>query len=91
MASANGVAITGIGKRLKEHNPHIQVIKVIPEGPPWVGRTQTLGEPRRHHSGHPPMNVIIDARVDVAAEDAYEMYWRKLAREGFFNGQSSGG
>ena len=33
---------------------------------------------------------VIDERVDVTIEEAYDMCWR-LAREGFFVGQSSGG
>jgi cysteine synthase B len=32
---------------------------------------------------------VIDCRVDVAVEDTYAMCWR-LARAGFFVGQSSG-
>jgi cysteine synthase B len=83
-----GGAITGIGKRLKEHNPAIQVIAVIPEEFPGVEGLKPLGSPDAIIPAILDESVI-DARVDVAVEDAYEMCWR-LARAGFFVGQSSG-
>ena len=55
---------------------------------PWCGRPQTLGSPEAIIPAILDERVI-DARVDVAVEDAYEMCWR-LARAGFFVGQSSG-
>jgi cysteine synthase B len=83
-----GGAITGIGRRLKEHNPAIQVIAVIPEEFPGIEGLKPLGNPE---AIIPAIldESIIDARVDVSVEDAYEMCWR-LARAGFFVGQSSG-
>ena len=83
-----GGAITGIGRRLKEYNPNIQVIGVIPEEFPGVEGLKPLGTPDAIVPAILDQSVI-DVRVDVTIEDAYEMCWR-LARAGFFVGQSSG-
>src|SRR5919109_4552600 len=83
-----GGAITGIGKRLKEHNPATQVIAVMPEEFPGVEGLKPLGSPDAIIPAILDQSVV-DARVDVTVEGAYEMCWR-LARTGFFVGQSSG-
>jgi cysteine synthase B len=83
-----GGAITGIGKRLKEHLPEVQVIAVIPEEFPGVEGLKPLGSPDAIVPAILDANVI-DRRVDVAVDDAYTMCWR-LAKAGFFVGQSSG-
>jgi cysteine synthase B len=83
-----GGAITGIGRRLKEHNPAVQVIAVIPEEFPGVEGLKPLGSPDAIIPAILDQSIL-DARVDVTVEDAYEMCWR-LARAGFFVGQSSG-
>lgn len=83
-----GGAITGIGKRLKEHNPDIQVISVVPEEFPGVEGLKPLSSPDAIVPAILDASVI-DDRVDIAIEDAYNMCWR-LARAGFFVGQSSG-
>jgi cysteine synthase B len=83
-----GGAITGIGKRLKEHRADIQVIAVIPEEFPGVEGLKPLSSPDAIVPAILDERVI-DDRVDVAVEDAYTMCWR-LARAGFFVGQSSG-
>jgi len=83
-----GGAITGIGKRLKEHNPDIRIVAVIPEEFPGVEGLKPLGTP---DAIVPEIldQSIIDQRIDVTVEDAYTMCWR-LASAGFFVGQSSG-
>ena len=84
-----GGAITGIGKRLKEYNPNIQVMAIIPEEFPGVEGLKPLGSPDAIVPAILDQSVI-DARIiDVSAESAYDMCWR-LARAGFFVGQSSG-
>lgn len=83
-----GGAITGIGRRLKEHNPDIQVIAVIPEEFPGVEGLKPIGSPDAIIPAILDQDVI-DARVDVTIEDSYDMCW-KLASAGFFVGQSSG-
>lgn len=83
-----GGAITGIGKRLKEYNPHIQVIAIVPEEFPGIEGLKPLGTPEAIVPAILDQSVI-DGRVDVSVEAAYDMCWR-LARAGFFVGQSSG-
>jgi cysteine synthase B len=83
-----GGAITGIGKRLKEQLPEVQVIAVIPEEFPGVEGLKPLGSPDAIVPAILDASVI-DHRVDVAVDDAYTMCWR-LAKAGFFVGQSSG-
>jgi cysteine synthase B len=83
-----GGAITGIGKRLKEHNPDIRIVAIIPEEFPGVEGLKPLGAP---DAIVPEIldQSIIDQRIDVTVEEAYTMCWR-LASAGFFVGQSSG-
>ncbi len=84
-----GGALTGIGRRLKEYDPSIQVIAIIPEEFPGIEGLKPLGTPDAIVPAILDQSVI-DGRVDVTIEEAYDMCWR-LAREGFFVGQSSGG
>jgi len=82
-----GGTVTGLGRRLKEHDPRIRVVCVIPEVFPGVEGLKPLG----------PQDIVpaildetvIDERMPVTSEDAYTMCVR-LARAGFFVGQSSG-
>ncbi len=83
-----GGAITGIGKRLKEYNPEIQIIAIIPEEFPGVEGLKPLGSPDAIVPAILDPSVI-DQRVDITIEEAYEMCWC-LAGAGFFVGQSSG-
>src|SRR5215813_7703571 len=83
-----GGAITGIGKRLKEYNPNIQVVAIIPEEFPGVEGLKPLGSPDAIVPAILDQSVI-DYRIDVSVESAYDMCWR-LAGAGFFVGQSSG-
>ena len=83
-----GGAITGIGRRLKEYNPNIQIVAIIPEEFPGVEGLKPIGSP---DAIIPEIldESVIDHRIDVKIEDAYDMCWR-LASAGFFTGQSSG-
>lgn len=83
-----GGSLTGIGRRLKEHNPEIQVIAIVPEEFPGVEGLKPLGSP---DAIVPDIldDSVIDQRIDVKVEEGYEMCLR-LARAGFFVGQSSG-
>jgi S-sulfo-L-cysteine synthase (O-acetyl-L-serine-dependent) len=83
-----GGAITGIGKRLKEYNPKIQVIAITPEEFPGVEGLKPLSSPDAIVPAILDQSII-DDRVDVSVEAAYDMCWR-LAGAGFFVGQSSG-
>jgi cysteine synthase B len=83
-----GGTITGVGRRLKEHDPAIQVVSVRPEVFPGVEGLKPLG-----HPGDIVPKIldesVVDRWVDVTSEEARE-HAKKLAREGLFVGQSSG-
>ncbi|MHC5068278.1 MAG: PLP-dependent cysteine synthase family protein [Planctomycetota bacterium] len=83
-----GGTITGIGRRLKEYNPDIQVISILPERFPGIEGLKPLTEP---DDIRPEIldESVIDEWVPVTADDAYDMCHR-LAKHGLFVGQSSG-
>jgi cysteine synthase B len=83
-----GGTVTGLGRRLKEHDPKIRVVCVIPEAFPGIEGLKPLGHPEDIVPAILDEGVI-DERITVSSEDAYAMCWR-LARAGFFVGQSSG-
>src|SRR2546422_2590165 len=83
-----GGTLTGLGRRLKEHDPRIRVVSVIPEVFPGIEGLKPLGNPE---DIVPAIldEQLIDERIPVTSADAYAMCGR-LARAGFFVGQSSG-
>lgn len=83
-----GGTITGVGRRLKEHDPGIRVVCIVPEAFPGVEGLKPLGRPE---DIVPAIldESIIDERVPVSVDAAYAMCQR-LAAAGFFVGQSSG-
>jgi cysteine synthase B len=83
-----GGTITGVGRRLKEHDPGIQIICIQPDRFPSIEGLKPLGRPE---DIVPPIldSSVIDAQITVGADDAYTMCAR-LARHGLFLGQSSG-
>jgi len=83
-----GGTITGLGRRLKEHDPRIRVICILPEAFPGVEGLKPLG---RAQDIVPAIldEKIIDERVPVTVDETYAMCQR-LAGAGFFVGQSSG-
>jgi len=83
-----GGTITGLGRRLKEYDPHIRVVCILPEAFPGVEGLKPLGRP---HDIVPAIldEKVIDERVPVTVDEAYAMCQR-LATAGFFVGQSSG-
>jgi cysteine synthase B len=83
-----GGTLTGLGRRLKEHDPKIRLICVIPDAFPGIEGLKPLGHPEDIVPAILDERVI-DERIQVSGEDAYAMCWR-LARGGFFVGQSSG-
>jgi S-sulfo-L-cysteine synthase (O-acetyl-L-serine-dependent) len=82
-----GGTVTGLGRRLKEHDPKIRLVCVLPEVFPGIEGLKPLGP----EDIVPAIldEMVIDERIPVTSEDAYRMCVR-LAREGFFVGQSSG-
>jgi cysteine synthase B len=83
-----GGTITGLGRRLKEHDPQIRVVCIVPEVFPGVEGLKPLGRPEDIVPAILDERVI-DERVSVSVDDAYIMCQR-LAAAGFFVGQSSG-
>ena len=83
-----GGTLTGLGRRLKEHDPRIRLVCVIPEAFPGIEGLKPLGSPG---DIRPAIldESLIDERVPVTVDEAYAMCVR-LARVGFFVGQSSG-
>ncbi len=83
-----GGTLTGLGRRLKEHDPKIRLVCVVPEVFPGVEGLKPLGSPE---DIVPAIldESLIDERVPVTSTDAHAMCLR-LARAGFFVGQSSG-
>jgi len=84
-----GGTITGVGRRLKEHDPTIQVWAIRPEVFPGIEGLKPLG-----HPGDIVPKIldetVIDRWIDVSSEEA-KAHSLALAREGIFAGQSSGG
>jgi cysteine synthase B len=83
-----GGTVTGLGRRLKEHDPRIQLVCVLPEAFPGVEGLKPLGRPEDIVPAILDESVI-DERVPVSVDEAYAMCQR-LAAAGFFVGQSSG-
>src|SRR6266540_3560740 len=83
-----GGTITGLGRRLKEHDSRIHVVCVLPELFPGIEGLKPLGAPE---DIVPAIldGAVIDERVPVTSDEGYRMCAR-LARAGFFVGQSSG-
>lgn len=83
-----GGSITGIGRRLKEYNSNIKIVMVNAESFPGIEGLKPLDEP---DSIIPEIfdSNLIDEKINVSAEDAKGMT-EKLAKSGFFLGQSSG-
>ena len=82
-----GGTISGVGRRLKEHNPDIRVISINPPEWPGVEGLKPLGE------GHIIPDTfdasVVDEMLEVGVDASYDMS-RRLAAAGLFAGQSSG-
>ena len=82
-----GGTISGVGRRLKEHDSSIQVIGVNPPEWPGVEGLKPLGE------GHIVPEIldesVIDRMMAIDVDASYEMS-KLLASRGIFAGQSSG-
>ena len=83
-----GGTLTGLGRRLKKHDPAIRLVCVAPDVFPGVEGLKPLGGP---DDIVPAIldETLIDERVPVTSDEAYAMCGR-LAGAGFFVGQSSG-
>ncbi len=82
-----GGTITGVGRRLKEHDPSIQIVLVVPEEWPGIEGLKPLGPD--YILPEILDESIIDTRFTIGVDRAFEIC-NRLAREGLFVGQSSG-
>lgn len=82
-----GGTVTGVGRRLKEHNSSIEIILVVPEEWPGVEGLKPLGpdyiSPEIFDEG------LVDRYITIGIDDAYRVC-HGLAKGGLFVGQSSG-
>lgn len=83
-----GGTITGVGRRLKEHDPSIQVVCVVPDAFPGVEGLKPLKDPNDIVPDILDKSVI-DRMLDSDVDRSWEMNQR-LARVGLFGGQSTG-
>ncbi len=83
-----GGSITGIGRRLKEHDSTIKVVCVLPDPFPGIEGLKPLTQPEDIRPAILDESVI-DERIPVLAEEAFS-WCQRLARRGVFVGQSSG-
>ena len=83
-----GGTITGVGRRLKEFNPDIQICSIVPDDFPGIEGLKPLGQPE---DIVPEIydDSVVDVKLPVTIDDAYDMC-NELARKGWFVGQSSG-
>lgn len=83
-----GGTITGIGRRLRELNPNIQIELLIPDAFPGVEGLKPLGSPEDHvpeiYDGSLPSRTW-----DVDDDKSWDVS-QQLAKAGLFAGQSSG-
>ncbi len=83
-----GGTLTGAGRRLREANPNLHILAVIPERFPGIEGLKPLGDP---DDIVPKIldEALIDERVRLSSEQAAAMCVR-LARQGLYVGPSSG-
>ncbi|RKU31381.1 cysteine synthase [Candidatus Poribacteria bacterium] len=84
-----GGTITGIGRRLKEYNSNIQVVSIATELFPGIEGLKSLDHPDDIVPEILDQSVI-DIKIPTKIENALDMCL-KLAQQGWFVGQSSGG
>ena len=83
-----GGTLTGIAKRLKQHDPNIQIVQVMPDDFPGIEGLKPLRSP---DAIRPKIfdESLVDQRVDITIDEAAD-HCQLLARNGIFVGQSSG-
>jgi cysteine synthase B len=83
-----GGSITGVGRRLREANPEVHIVAVIPERFPGIEGLKPLGEP---DDIVPAIldESLIDQRIPITIEQAIAVC-RRLTQRGLFVGPSSG-
>jgi len=82
-----GGTLTGVGRRLKEHNPNVKVVATVPHPGDLVQGLRSLEE-----GFIPPVldESLLDGRFVVDSRTSFAMTKELLQREGIFAGISSG-
>ena len=82
-----GGTLMGVGRRLKEHNPHVKIVAVAPEPEDFISGLRSLED-----GFIPPILdiIMLDSRMLVGSFDAFHTTKRLLNEEGIFAGVSSG-
>ena len=83
-----GGTLTGVGRRLKEEVPGIEIVQIVPEDFPGIEGLKPLESPE---DIIPKIldQSLVDTKVRVSSDDSARMC-TLMAREGLFAGQSSG-
>lgn len=82
-----GGTLMGVGRRLKEHNPDIQVIAVVPSPDDAIQGLRSLDD-----GFIPPIldTSLLDSRIMIEGKEAFATTRDLLEKEGIFAGISSG-
>jgi cysteine synthase len=82
-----GGTLMGVGKRLKEHNPNVQIVAAEPHPEDQVSGLRSLD-----HGFIPPILDLemLDRKVVVRSDDALQATRELTRREGIFAGLSGG-
>lgn len=83
-----GGTLSGGARRLKEHNPDVRVVMIMPDEFPGIEGLKALEDPTVVRPGNFDPSLV-DEQVRVDVDEAYQCC-RALARQGLFVGQSSG-
>jgi cysteine synthase B len=83
-----GGTLTGVGRRLKQDVPGIEIVQIVPEDFPGIEGLKPLESPGDIIPKILDLSLV-DVKVPVSSDDSARMCAR-LAREGIFAGQSSG-
>jgi cysteine synthase B len=83
-----GGTLTGVGRRLKEEVPGVEIVQIVPEDFPGIEGLKPLESP-----GDIIPKILdqslVDTKVRVSSDDSARMC-ALMARDGIFAGQSSG-
>ncbi len=82
-----GGTISGVGRRLKEANPDVQVTLILPGDWRGIEGLKPLGEDNIYPEVFD--ESIVDEKIEIDVDDTYDMV-KLLASKGIFVGQSSG-
>ena len=82
-----GGTLMGVGRRLKEYNPDIRVVAVVPHPDDVITGLRSLEE-----GFIPPILdlSLLDSRIMVESKDAFRVTRELMQKEGIFAGISSG-